>query len=79
MGDDKQKVDEGQHSSSRPLAIQAAPPAAALPPVENQPRQPSNLHGLLKFAMDANQAEEPSNNPPVQPLDEEVSLRHQFI
>ena len=38
----------------------------------NQSRQPSNLSGLLRFAMDATQTEDAPHASHVQPLDEEV-------
>ncbi|XP_012525261.1 hsp70-binding protein 1 [Monomorium pharaonis] len=66
-------------SSTRPLSIEGpstsnnveeTPPQ----PLLNQPRQPTNLQGLLKYAMDAAQSEDSENKPPVYPLDEEKKI-----
>ncbi|XP_039313830.1 hsp70-binding protein 1 [Solenopsis invicta] len=62
-------------SSARPLSIEGPSTSNAeqIPPqpLANQPRQPTNLQGLLKYAMDAAQSEDSENKPPIYPLDEE--------
>lgn len=72
--DDKQSQ---SNSSARPLSIEGPstcnnaeqnPPQ----PLPNQPRQPTNLQGLLKYAMDVTQSEGSENKLSVYPLDEEV-------
>lgn len=66
---------QDQNSSSvRPLSIEGPSTSSNEPhlqPVPNQPRQPSNLQGLLKYAMDAAQSEDANNKASVYPLDEE--------
>ncbi|KAF7988293.1 hypothetical protein HCN44_009938 [Aphidius gifuensis] len=57
-------------SSSRPLSIQA-PTTNNIQRVDNQPRQPRNLQGLLRFTMDAAKDENTSVPTTVAPLDEE--------
>lgn len=42
-----------------------------LEPLPNQPRQPTNLQGLLRFAMEATNSQNVSDIP-FQPMDEEV-------
>lgn len=44
----------------------------------NQPRQPTNLQGLLRFAMEATSAEDAPHASHVQPLDEEVNYAINF-
>ncbi|XP_015114402.1 hsp70-binding protein 1 isoform X2 [Diachasma alloeum] len=58
-------------SSSRPLSIEAARASGPIRPVENQPRQPENLQGLLRFAMEATKAEDAPQNTHFTPMDEE--------
>ncbi|XP_015586417.1 hsp70-binding protein 1 isoform X2 [Cephus cinctus] len=63
-------------SNMRPLSIQAARPRndPNQPPpriLEQQPRQPSNLQGLLRFAMEATRSEDAPHSSQFQPLDEE--------
>lgn len=41
----------------------------------SQPRQPSSLQGLLRFAMEATKAEDAPQNSDFQPMDEEVNTR----
>lgn len=58
----------------RPLSIEA-PRIQNVNQVEivpNQPRQPSDLQGLLRFAMEATKAEDAPNQSTFQPLDPEV-------
>lgn len=38
----------------------------------DQPRQPKDMPGLLKFCLDTTQAEDASNSRPVQEMDSEV-------
>ncbi|KAF7412340.1 hypothetical protein HZH66_001236 [Vespula vulgaris] len=61
-------------SSARPLSIEGPrtsnnqiPPQ----PLPEQPRQPTDLQGLLRFAIEASQAEGVTHEPQFQPLDEE--------
>lgn len=73
-GDSRRNVNQGQsNSSTRPLSIEGPSTSNNVQPtpqpLPNQPRQPTNLQGLLKYAMDAAQSEE--NKSPVYPLDEE--------
>lgn len=63
------------NSSARPLSIQGAsnsdglnPPPQPLP---NQPRQPTNLQGLLKYTLEAAISENAENKSQALPLDEE--------
>ncbi|XP_053598733.1 hsp70-binding protein 1 isoform X1 [Microplitis demolitor] len=65
----------GNASSNRPLSIEAAPAQPEPVPAENQPRQPNSLHGLLRFAMDA-QNQDTTRPSSFQPLDEE---RKEFL
>lgn len=58
-------------SSSRPLSIQA-PTTNNIQRIDNQPRQPRNLQGLLRFTMDAAKDENTSLPTTIAPLDEEV-------
>ncbi|XP_034952564.1 hsp70-binding protein 1 [Chelonus insularis] len=67
---DKSKT-ESSNSNSRPLSIQAPPSPTPVTVMENQPRQPTSLHGLLKFAMDATKNEDAPHESHFQPLDEE--------
>ena len=43
-----------------------------LEPLQNQPRQPTNLQGLLRFAMEATNSQNVTSNIQFQPVDEEV-------
>ena len=43
-----------------------------LEPLQNQPRQPTNLQGLLRFAMEATNSQNVTSNTQFQPVDEEV-------
>nr|XP_012220556.1 PREDICTED: hsp70-binding protein 1 [Linepithema humile] len=72
------KKDDQSHSNSsaRPLSIEGPSTSnnaetSSPQPLPNQPRQPTNLQGLLKYAMDAAQSEDTENKPPVYPLDQE--------
>ncbi|CAB3220318.1 unnamed protein product [Arctia plantaginis] len=51
-------------------------PDGNLEPVPNQPRQPRNLQGLLRFAMEATKAEDAPGNSQHGPMDDE---RRQFL
>lgn len=42
-------------------------------PLQNQPRQPTNLQGLLRFAMEATNSQNVTSSIQFQPMDEEVS------
>ncbi|CAL1681488.1 unnamed protein product [Lasius platythorax] len=73
-GESGRNVKQGQSNScARPLSIEGPSTSnnAQLIPEPNQPRQPTNLQGLLKYAMDAAQSEDAENKSPVYPLDEE--------
>lgn len=52
-------------------AICAPPPQTEAAPAETQPRQPTSLQGLLKFAMEATKTEDAPHESQVQPLNEE--------
>lgn len=39
-----------------------------------QPRQPTSLQGLLRFAMEATRAEDAPHNADFQPMDDEVGI-----
>ncbi|KAK2587006.1 hypothetical protein KPH14_010973 [Odynerus spinipes] len=76
-----EKSEESHPSSSaRPLSIEGPRisnnPTQAGQPMPEQPRQPINLQGLLRFAMEATRAEDAPHDPQFQPLDEE---RKQFL
>ncbi|CAK9815132.1 Hsp70-binding protein 1 [Anthophora quadrimaculata] len=63
-------------SSARPLSIEGPPNMSntdtrILEPLPNQPRQPSNLQGLLRFAMEATNSQNTTSNTQFQPMDEE--------
>ncbi|CAK9796851.1 Hsp70-binding protein 1 [Anthophora plagiata] len=63
-------------SSARPLSIEGPPNMSntdtrILEPLPNQPRQPSNLQGLLRFAMEATNSQNTTSNTQFQPIDEE--------
>lgn len=63
-------------SSARPLSIEAPRTqnnANRMQVVPNQPRQPADLQGLLRFAMEATKAEDAPNQSTFQPMDEEVN------
>ncbi|KAK0086538.1 hypothetical protein PV326_005509 [Microctonus aethiopoides] len=75
MENDKSKTDNA-NSNSRPLSIQAPPANVSRLPIPNQPRQPSDLQGLLRFAMEATKDEDAPHQSNVQTLDEE---RKQFL
>ncbi|XP_046420526.1 hsp70-binding protein 1-like [Neodiprion fabricii] len=67
---------ENNASNSRPLSIQtvrAQNDSRQSHPqsMPTQPRQPSNLQGLLRFAMEARQEENASQSSQFQPLDQE--------
>ncbi|KAL6257356.1 hypothetical protein P5V15_010932 [Pogonomyrmex californicus] len=72
----KKDAKQGQSgSSARPLSIEGPSTSSnvnqtPLQPLPNQPRQPTNLQGLLKYAMNAAQSEDVENKS-VYPLDEE--------
>lgn len=75
---------EGQprlNSSTRPLSIEGPSSMGTneqrtLQPVSNQPRQPTNLQGLLRYAMEASNSQGTNNESQFQPLDEE---RKEFL
>lgn len=60
-------------SSARPLAIEGSRPQeqnqSRFQPVPNQPRQPANLQGLLRFALEATKNEDAPQESNFQPLD----------
>lgn len=66
---------ENASSSARPLSIEGPRPQdqnqSNAQPIPVQPRQPSNLPGLLRFAMEATRAEDAPHQSYAQPLDEE--------
>ncbi|XP_058792574.1 hsp70-binding protein 1 isoform X2 [Phymastichus coffea] len=74
--DNNSKGNLGQNSSNassnaRPLSIEASrtPSANQIQVVPNQPRQPHNLQGLLKFAMEATKSEDAPTVSGFQPMD----------
>lgn len=75
--EDSKKDDKQSHSNSstRPLSIEGPSTSnneiTSTQPFPNQPRQPTNLQGLLKYAMNAAQSEDTDNKPAVYPLDQE--------
>lgn len=73
-GESEKNTKQGQsNSSTRPLSIEGPSTSSNVSqPLPNQPRQPTNLQGLLKYAMDAAQSEDTENKSPIYPLDEEV-------
>ena len=68
---------ENSSSSARPLSIEGPRSQghnqAAAQPIPNQPRQPANLQGLLRFALEATKSEDAPHESRFQPLDEEVN------
>ncbi|KAI4496520.1 hypothetical protein M0804_000330 [Polistes exclamans] len=69
-----EKISGDSHPSSnaRPLSIEG-PRTSNDPaqPVQEQPKQPNDLQGLLRFAVEASQAGGATYEPQFQPLDEE--------
>ncbi|XP_012252016.2 hsp70-binding protein 1-like isoform X1 [Athalia rosae] len=68
-------------SNTRPLSIQAPRSQnesrqPQFQPIPNQPRQPTNLQGLLRFAMEATRNEDAPSASNFQPLDQE---RQRFL
>ncbi|KOC68800.1 Hsp70-binding protein 1 [Habropoda laboriosa] len=81
--DDRGKVEGHSRASSsaRPLSIEGPSNMSntetrVLDPLPNQPRQPSNLQGLLKFAMEATNSQNITSSSQFQPLDKE---RQEFL
>lgn len=69
------------NSSRRPLSIEGPSTSNStghtslpLQPLLNQPRQPTNLQGLLKYAIDVAQSKNTDNKSQIYPLDEEVYI-----
>lgn len=64
-------------SSIRPLSIEGPRSQdhnqAPAQPMSNRPRQPANLQGLLRFALEATKTEDAPHESRFQPLDEEVN------
>ncbi|XP_078036893.1 hsp70-binding protein 1 [Augochlora pura] len=78
--DGKVEAQTNASSSSRPLSIQAAPSTnnteshnTVMP---KQPRQPKNMQGLLKYALEAANTEDSGDKPQFTPMDEE---RQRFL
>ena len=72
-----QNQNSGQNSNARPLSIEASRTQSNPTNVEvlpNQPRQPSNLQGLLRFAMEATKSEDAPNESSFHAMDHEVYL-----
>lgn len=74
-------------SNTRPLSIEGPSTSNSVAsneltsraqPLPNQPRQPTNLQGLLKYAMDAAQSEDMGNRSQLYPLDKEVHIISSF-
>ncbi|XP_043249447.1 hsp70-binding protein 1 [Colletes gigas] len=68
-------------SSARPLSIEGPRNAnntemQALVPIPNQPRQPRNLQGLLRFAMETSDSQGSANATTFNPMDKE---KRQFL
>ncbi|KZC08673.1 PREDICTED: hsp70-binding protein 1 [Dufourea novaeangliae] len=81
---DRERKVEGQpraSSSARPLSIEGprntnnveSEPLTLIP---NQPRQPTNLQGLLRYAMEATNSQHSANDTLLNPIDEE---RQRFL
>ncbi|XP_011142480.1 hsp70-binding protein 1 isoform X2 [Harpegnathos saltator] len=77
-GNSKENKQSTSNSSRRPLSIEgpstsnnAEHISLPLQPLLNQPRQPTNLQGLLKYAIDVAQFEDIENKSQIYPLDEE--------
>lgn len=67
----KGKDDKGvSEAADSPAAITNGESNAEIAP---QPRQPSNLLGLLRFAMEATKAEDAPSTSQMAPMDPEVS------
>ncbi|KAL7304547.1 hypothetical protein TKK_0003332 [Trichogramma kaykai] len=73
MDKDQKKSQEAPNSSvARPLSIEAPSQSSQQPEVmPNQPRQPRDLQGLLRFAMEATKSEDAPHQSHFQPMDEE--------
>lgn len=69
---------ENASSSARPLSIEAprlqSENQSSGQPLPNQPRQPYNLPGLMRFSLEAKGSDTTSNESHIQPLDEEVII-----
>ncbi|XP_017890008.1 hsp70-binding protein 1 [Ceratina calcarata] len=83
QGSENSNKSEGQlrlNSSTRPLSIEGPSnmntnEQRTTQPVPNQPRQPTNLQGLLRYAMEATNSQN-TNESQFQPMDEE---RKEFL
>lgn len=67
------------NSSVRPLSIEAASSNVGLTtlpqPIPNQPRQPTNIQGLLRYSIEAGMSSENTENKQqILPMDEEVCI-----
>ncbi|XP_076278293.1 hsp70-binding protein 1 [Lasioglossum baleicum] len=79
--EDRAAAKSSASSRARPLSIQGPPnidnaESETLDAMPNQPRQPRNLQGVLRYAMEAANSEESSRNTRLNPMDEE---RQQFL
>ncbi|XP_014216564.1 hsp70-binding protein 1 isoform X2 [Copidosoma floridanum] len=66
-----QSTGQGGSSGTRPLSIEPPRTQSNVEILPNQPRQPRNLQGLLKFAMESTKAEDTTNQSKFLPIDEE--------
>ncbi|KAK1127650.1 hypothetical protein K0M31_003148 [Melipona bicolor] len=81
---DSRENTDGQprvNSNTRPLSIEGPSNMnnvhpQVFEPLPNQPRQPTNLQGLLRFAMEATNSQNVTSNTQFQPMDEE---RQEFL
>lgn len=86
--DEDQRQDQRQRqrshghgsSSTRPLSIEGAASvndaSRTLPPMASQPRQPTSLQGVLRYAMEAREAQSDGEPSHFEPMDEE---RKEFL
>ncbi|XP_076618671.1 hsp70-binding protein 1 [Colletes latitarsis] len=81
--DTRDSTEEQPHASSsaRPLSIEGPrntnnTEMQALVPIPNQPRQPRNLQGLLRFAMETTNSQGSTNDTSFNPMDKE---KRQFL
>lgn len=74
LKNDKPEIAGAICGPPQPVQNEIAQEAREIP----QPRQPTNLQGLLRYAMEANSAGNGSSTSTTLPMDEEVSIFKKF-
>lgn len=70
----KNKDDKGLAEAVQPSPDAAIPNGDSNSEIRPQPRQPTSLHGLLRFAMEATKSEDAPSTSNLAPMDPEVSV-----